>query len=65
MALTSPGYIYQIAQSHSASGVEIDLKCCASEFDSYSTTTNLGLSIDTLDAILSSDSLRIIDDDWL
>jgi hypothetical protein len=42
-----------------------DISICASEFYSYSTTDILELSIDTLNAILSSDSLRIIDADWL
>jgi hypothetical protein len=64
-ALTSSEDICQIAQSQSVSDVEITIKCCASEFYSYSTTTILELSIDTLDSILSSDSLQIIDEDWL
>jgi hypothetical protein len=65
MVLTSSEDICQIVQSQSISGVDIDIKCCASEFYSYSITTVLELSIDTFDAILSSNSLRIIDEDWL
>jgi hypothetical protein len=65
MALSSSEKVCQIAQSQSGSAVKTDVKFCASEFHSYSTTAILELSIDTLYAILSSDSLRIIDDDWL
>jgi hypothetical protein len=65
IALSSSEDICQIAQSQSVSAVEANVECCASEFDSYLTSTILELSIATLDAILSSDSLRIIDEDWL
>jgi hypothetical protein len=47
------------------SAVETVVKSIASDFDSYLNTAILDLSIDTLDAIMSSDSLRIIDEDCL
>jgi hypothetical protein len=65
MVLSSSEEICQIVHSQSVSVVETDVKCCASEFYSYSTATILQLSVDILDAILSNDSLRIIDEDWL
>jgi hypothetical protein len=65
MALNPSEAICQIAQSQTVSAVDTDVQCCASEFYSYSTTTILELPIDTLDAMLSSDSLKVIDEDWL
>jgi hypothetical protein len=67
LTLISSDEIFGIAQSASAtaSSTDVDVNCCASKFYSYSTSDILVLSIDTLDAILSNTSLRIIDEDWL
>jgi hypothetical protein len=47
MALSSPEEICQIAQFQSVFAIEPIIKCCASEFYSYSTTAILELSFDT------------------
>jgi hypothetical protein len=52
-------------QSESSSTRKTDIDWCASEFYSYAISTISGFSIETLDSILSSDSLRIVDEDWL
>jgi hypothetical protein len=62
-ALSSSEKICEIAQVESASGFETDAKCFASDFYSDSLIPILNLSSATLHAILSNDSLRIIDDD--
>jgi hypothetical protein len=62
MTLISLDAIFRIVQS--VSTAEIDIDCCASEFYSYSISMIVALSINTLDSILSSDSLRIVNEDW-
>jgi hypothetical protein len=61
--LISSGVSCRIVQSRSDSAAEIDLNYCASEFYSDSTLHISKLSVYTLDAILSNDSLRIVDED--
>jgi hypothetical protein len=63
MTLMSSDDIFRIVHSESVSTTKVDVDYCASEFYSYSMSTILGLSIDPLDAILLSDSLRIVDED--
>jgi hypothetical protein len=65
IGLNSFDNISRIAQSGSDYGSEIDVDCCSSEFYSYPTSAILELSIDTPNAIPSSNSLRIIKEDWL
>jgi hypothetical protein len=65
MTLISSDDIFRIVHSESVSTTKVNINYYASEFYSYSIPIISRLSFDTLDVILLSDSLWIVDEDWL